>query len=75
LVVAAVTPMLRRRIWLTIPEAHALSGIPAKTLARQCRDGKRRCRKVGHGRGRWQVPASDFRKVQVGIEGSEEVRT
>jgi hypothetical protein len=58
-----VTGRLRGRLWLSIPEAHAVSGVPQSTLTRQCREGKRRCRKVGKGRGRWQVPAKDFRDL------------
>jgi DNA-directed RNA polymerase specialized sigma24 family protein len=55
-----MTGRLRGRVWLSIAEASEASGIPESTLRTQCRDSRRRCRKVGKGRGRWQVLASSF---------------
>ena len=47
--------------WFSTAEAAEIMGVTPTTIARQCRQGQRRCRKVKAG---WQVLASEVQRVR-----------
>jgi hypothetical protein len=55
---------LSGRLWLSVPEYSACTGVPEQTVRRQLRDGKLHARKVGNGRGTWQVLAREAEEVK-----------
>jgi excisionase family DNA binding protein len=58
--------LLGRRLWLSVPEYSARTGVPEQTVRRQLREGKLHARKVGNGRGHWQVLAREAKGVNNG---------